>query len=285
MPTVKELTDELRRLGGTGYSGKKKAELEVMLAEVKQFWASRKAPAPAAEAPKKAAEAAPAPPSAHAESMAKKAKPAKTGAVSTPLSALSAGPAKKSLVEEKAELEAKIKKYEDKKKKAEERIKEIDESIKAEKPAPAAPSPATGSLEYFQEQLKKFKGTKYEAAVQEEIEKLLHKRMGDEIKTNMADPVKVKKFIDMVAESKKESRAMEHEIMKMTTSVPIPPKWKKADFIEAIREMVTDPVDVMKLRLDKRNLDILKAIYTNTVARYEWYKKNRPGQHIDFNIR
>jgi len=133
MPTVKELTDELRRLGGTGYSGKKKAELEVMLAEVKQFWASRKAPAPAADAPKKAAEAAPAPPSAHAESMAKKAKPAKTGAISTPLSALAAGPAKRSLAEEKAELEkeilefeGKIKKYESKKDKARKRIKEID---------------------------------------------------------------------------------------------------------------------------------------------------------------
>jgi hypothetical protein len=81
---------------------------------------------------KKAAEAAPAPPSAHAESMAKKAKPAKTGAVSTPLSALSAGPAKRSLAEEKAELEAKIKKYNDKKKKADERLREIEAIIHAE---------------------------------------------------------------------------------------------------------------------------------------------------------
>ena len=168
-----------------------------------------------------------------------------------------------------------MRKYEEAKERAKAAFEKLSEKKKI---------PATGSLEYFQEQLKKFKGTKYEAAVQEEIEKLLHKRMGDEIKTNMADPVKVKKFIDMVAESTKESRAMEHEIMKMTTSVPIPPKWKKADFIEAIREMVTDPVDVMNLRLDKRNLDILKAIYTNTVARYEWYKKNRPGQPINFNL-
>ena len=142
MPTVAELTDELRRLGGTGYSGKKKAELEVMLADLKKFLASKKAPAPAAEAPKpkpKAVEVAPAPLSAHAESMAKKAKPAKTGAISTPLSALSAGPAKKSLAEEKAELEkeilefeGKIKKYEKKKQEAKERIKKIDESVEEE---------------------------------------------------------------------------------------------------------------------------------------------------------
>lgn len=140
MPTVAELTDELRRLGGSGYSGKKKAELEVMLADLKKFLASKKAPAPAAEAPKpKAVEAAPAPLSAHAESMAKKAKPAKTGAISTPLSALSAGPAKKSLAEEKAELEkeilefeGKIKKYEDKKDKARKRIKEIDHEFSKE---------------------------------------------------------------------------------------------------------------------------------------------------------
>ena len=133
MPTVAELTDELRRLGGSGYSGKKKAELEVMLADLKKFLAAKKASAPAAEAPKpKAAEAAPAPLSAHAESMAKKAKPAKTGAISTPLSVLSAGPAKKSLAEEKAELEAKIKKYEDKKKSVEKRLREIEAIIHAE---------------------------------------------------------------------------------------------------------------------------------------------------------
>ena len=139
MPTIAELKDALKAKGIKGYSGKNKAELEAMLA------GGKKEAAPAAEAPKpKAVEAAPAPLSAHAESMAKKAKPAKTGAISTPLSALSAGPAKRSLAEERAELEAKIKKYEDKKKKAEERIKEIDESIKAEKPAPAS-APATGS--------------------------------------------------------------------------------------------------------------------------------------------
>ena len=133
MPTIAELKDALKAKGIKGYSGKNKAELEAMLA------GGKKEAAPAAEAPKpKAVEAAPAPLSAHAESMAKKAKPAKTGAISTPLSALSAGPAKKSLAEEKAELEkeilefeGKIKKYEDKKKKAEERIKEIDESSKA----------------------------------------------------------------------------------------------------------------------------------------------------------
>ena len=138
MPTIAELKDALKAKGIKGYSGKNKAELEAMLA------GGKKEAAPAAEAPKPKAVEAPAPLSAHAESMAKKAKPAKTGAISTPLSVLSAGPAKRSLAEEKAELEAKIKKYEDKKKKAEERIKEIDESIKAEKPAPAS-APATGS--------------------------------------------------------------------------------------------------------------------------------------------
>jgi len=158
MPTVAELTDELRRLGGSGYSGKKKAELEVMLVDLKKFLASKKAPA--AEAPKKAAEAAPAPPSAHAESMAKKAKPAKTGAVSTPLSALSAGPAKKSLAEEKAELEkehveleAKINKYKHKITKVKQRISEINSAIKADIEAEEVRKgiEAKSKLSYFHE--------------------------------------------------------------------------------------------------------------------------------------
>ena len=99
----------------------------------------------------------------------------------------------------------------------------------------------------------------------------------------MKDPVKVKKLIDIVEASKKESANKEREITEMMTTVKAPTGTKK-EIIEMIESLVTDPVDRLKLKLSKRDKGMLQTIYMNTKARHDWYKKNKPGQSIDYDL-
>jgi len=155
----------------------------------------------------------------------------------------------------------------------------------------AAARPKAGSLEYFLQQKEKFKGTKYEKVVDERIQdlkddqedKLNMKAMREEITENFKNPVKIQKLMDVIEQSKKEYTLREREITAMMTKIPAP-KGTKAQIIELIREMVTNPVDRLKLRLEKRDKGTLQTIYMNTKARHDWHKINKPGQGIDYDL-
>jgi hypothetical protein len=144
--------------------------------------------------------------------------------------------------------------------------------------------PVAGSVEYFEKQKDKFKGSKYEKFVDEAIEDAKNKKsMAKEIETNMKDPVKVKKLVDIFETSKKEHGNKEREITEMMTKVKAPTGTKK-EIAEMIESLVIDPVDRLKLKLGKRDKGTLQTIYMNTKARHDWYKKNRPGQSIDYDL-
>jgi hypothetical protein len=144
--------------------------------------------------------------------------------------------------------------------------------------------PTTGSVAYYEKQKEKFKGTKYEKFIDAEIEEAKNKKsMAKEINTNMKDPVKVKKLIDIVETSKKEHANKEREITAMMATIKAPTGTKK-EIIEMIESLVTDPVDRLKLKLSKRDKSMLQTIYMNTKARHDWYKKNKPGQAIDYDL-
>jgi hypothetical protein len=182
-----------------------------------------------------------------------------------------------------------------KERKAERLLKALVVARRAKKAAAAeaaaAAAPKAGSLEYFLQQKEKFKGTKYEKGVDEEIramrdaeiDKLDVKNVEREFLHNFKDPVKVKKLVDELNQITRDSTKREQEITAMMTKIPAP-KGTKAQIIELIREMVTNPVDRLKLRLDYRDKGTLQTIYMNTKARYDWYKKNKPGQGIDYYL-
>jgi hypothetical protein len=145
--------------------------------------------------------------------------------------------------------------------------------------------------EYLPEQIKEiYKGAykKYQSRSEEamrdaEIDKLDVKNVEREFLHNFKDPVKVKKLVDELNQITRDSTKREQEITAMMTKIPAP-KGTKAQIIELIREMVTNPVDRLKLRLDYRDKGTLQTIYMNTKARYDWYKKNKPGQGIDYYL-
>jgi hypothetical protein len=109
------------------------------------------------------------------------------------------------------------------------------------------------------------------------------KQLGDEIRAGFKDEAKMKKLQDIITTSRDESAKREREITQMMTTIPAP-KGTKAQIIEMIEEMITNPVDRLKLRLDKRDKGVLQTIYMNTKARYDWYRKNKPGQAIDYDL-
>lgn len=105
----------------------------------------------------------------------------------------------------------------------------------------------------------------------------------EEVKASMKDEAKVKRFQETMNTAIADGQAKERAIVEMMKSV-VAPKGKKAEIIAMIEAMVTDPVDRLKLRLNKRDKSTLQTIYMNTKARHDWYKKNRPGQAIDYDI-
>jgi len=107
--------------------------------------------------------------------------------------------------------------------------------------------------------------------------------MREEVVENLKNPVKVQKFIDMVNQTREELKKQKREIKAMMTEIPAP-KGTKAQIIELIREMVEDPVDRLKLRLEKRDKGTLQTIYIDTKATYDWHTKNEPGKSIQFNL-
>jgi len=124
--------------------------------------------------------------------------------------------------------------------------------------------------------------------VSEIIEKMKPMReevvaMREEVVANLKNPVKVQKLIDIVNQTREESKKRKQEITAMMTKIPAPKK-TKAQIIELIKELVEDPADIMKLRLEKRDKGTLQTIYIDTKATHDWYTKNEPGKQIYFNL-
>lgn len=119
------------------------------------------------------------------------------------------------------------------------------------------------------------------AAAENELDKQLQK----EVKTGFKDPAKVKAFSDAlniaITEGKEKQMNKNKGIAEIQATITAP-KGTKAQLIEMIREMVTDPVDRLKLKMESKSKGDLETLYIKMKAIHDWYKKNRPGEGIDY---
>jgi hypothetical protein len=122
---------------------------------------------------------------------------------------------------------------------------------------------------------------KHSAAAENELDKQLQK----EVKTGFKDPAKVKSFSDAlniaITEGKEKQMNKNKGIAEIQATITAP-KGTKAQLIEMIREMVTDPVDRLKLKMESKSKGDLETLYIKMKAIHDWYKKNRPGEGIDY---
>jgi hypothetical protein len=121
----------------------------------------------------------------------------------------------------------------------------------------------------------------WRAATENELDKQLQK----EVKTGFKDPAKVKAFSDAlniaITEGKEKQMNKNKGIAEIQATITAP-KGTKAQLIEMIREMVTDPVDRLKLKMESKSKGDLETLYIKMKAIHDWYKKNRPGEGIDY---
>jgi hypothetical protein len=119
----------------------------------------------------------------------------------------------------------------------------------------------------------------------EATENELDKQLQKEVKTGFKDPAKVKAFSDAlniaITEGKEKQMNKNKGIAEIQATITAP-KGTKAQLIEMIREMVTDPVDRLKLKMESKSKGDLQTLYIKMKAIHDWYKKNRPGEGIDY---
>jgi hypothetical protein len=132
-------------------------------------------------------------------------------------------------------------------------------------------------------QVMKYLSAKIPAEVETENE--LDKQLQKEVKTGFKDPAKVKAFSDAlniaITEGKEKQMNKNKGIAEIQATITAP-KGTKAQLIEMIREMVTDPVDRLKLKMESKSKGDLETLYIKMKAIHDWYKKNRPGEGIDY---
>lgn len=106
-----------------------------------------------------------------------------------------------------------------------------------------------------------------------------------EVKTNMKDPAKVSAFVSALNTAITESRQTQMNKNKGIAEIQATitaPKGTKAKLIEMIEEMVTDPVDRLKLKMKSKSKGELETLYIKMKAIHDWHIKNRPGKGIDY---
>jgi hypothetical protein len=113
----------------------------------------------------------------------------------------------------------------------------------------------------------------------------LDKQLQEEVKTGFKDPAKVKAFSDAlniaITEGKEKQMNKNKGIAEIQATITAP-KGTKAQLIEMIEEMVTDPVDRLKLDMKRKSKGDLETLYIKMKAIHDWHKKNRPGEGIDY---
>lgn len=129
----------------------------------------------------------------------------------------------------------------------------------------------------------KAKARRIKKKVEEPTPPPVESKMRRELAEGFKNPEKLAKLSKIVDEHKAEKKIKDKEIAEIRASIQAP-KAQKKELIEKIEEMVTDPVDVMKLRLDKKSKSDLQTLFINIKAQYDWHKKNKPGQAIDYDF-
>ena len=93
-------------------------------------------------------------------------------------------------------------------------------------------------------------------------------------------------FSKELAEGKVEHNKRRDEIMKIMSRIGPEEhviKYTVAQLKDKIADIVTDPVDLMRLKLKGRSKSVLETIYTNVKATKEWQDKNKPGKTFEFS--
>ena len=104
--------------------------------------------------------------------------------------------------------------------------------------------------------------------------------MRKELTENFRNPEKLATLARVFDEARAEKKIKDKEIAEIKASIKAP-KAQKKELIEMIREMVTDPVDRLNMRLEKKSKGDLQTAFNNIKAQYEWHKKNKPGLHTN----